>query len=321
MRRPRLVTGLAILAVSALLGAAAALKWLGPKVEPPAWADDYDVTAAEPESIAPGTVIERGPPAGWSHLVIKSEPRVKPSEAPRVPLPRLVNISREEYLQQVSWMFTAFTADVVGERQGAHVRHRLRAVGLGLGAKLDGRDTVLAPQDAARTVQGLGFPKREIQQRIRRETLEKGYGVQKQARIAVHSPLFGLVDTPVTFRCGQKNRMVRFRYALLVDGPTGRLDVLCWRLGGEGDQCSDPARAVLLPPNDIDPAELVPDPAEFNALNIPSELAFGVDDLPPHRLEVTIPAGLRALAGRTRFTAGEARALENGLRKLLPTGE
>jgi hypothetical protein len=72
MRRARLVTGLAILAASALLGAAAALRALRPADEPPAWADDYDVTAAEPERIAPGTVVERGPPAGWSHLVIKS---------------------------------------------------------------------------------------------------------------------------------------------------------------------------------------------------------------------------------------------------------
>jgi hypothetical protein len=317
MRRARLAIRLAILA-SVLLGAACALKWLRPSIEPPAWANDYDVTAAEPERIAPGTVVERGPPAGWSHLVIKSEPRVKPSEVPRVPLPRIVDISRDEYLQQISWMFTAFTADVVEERQGAHARHRLRAVGLGLGAKLDGRDTVLAPEDAARTVQGLGFPRREIQQRIRRETLEKGYKVQSQSRVAVHSPLFALVDTPVTFRCGGRNKMIRFRYALLVDAPTGRLDVLCWRLGGEDGDCSDLARAVLLPPNDIDPAELIPDPAQFNALNIPGELAFGVDDPPPHRFVVTLPAGLRAPAGKTRFAPDEARALEDGLRKLMP---
>jgi hypothetical protein len=312
MRRARIVTGLAILAVSALLGGAAALKWLRPKVEPPAWANDYDVTAAEPELIAPGSVIERGPPAGWSHLVIKSEPRVKPGEAARVPLPPFWG--REKVLRQASWMFTAFTADVVEERQGPHARHRLRAVGLGLGAKVNGRDTVLVPGDVDRYFGDLDF----LEKKIRRETLETGYKVQRQARIAVHSPLFALVDTPVAFRCGEKNRMVRFRYALLVDTPTGRLDVLCWRLGGEDGRCADPARAVLLPPSDIDPAELIPDPAEFKALNIPSELAFGVDDLPPHRLEVTIPAELRDLAGRTRFTPDEARALGDGLRKLLP---
>lgn len=312
MRRARLVTGVAILAVSALLGGAAALKWLHPKAAPPAWADDYDVTAAEPERIAPGAVIEHGPPGGWSHLVIKSEPRVKPGEVPRVPIPPF--ISRDDYVRQVSWMFTAFTADVVVERQGPHARHRLRAVGLGLGAKVNGRDTVLAPDDVERLGPGVG----PLGRKIRRDTLEAGYRVQKQARVAVHSPLFALVDTPVTFRCGERNRMVRFRYALLVDAPSGRLDVLCWRLGGEDGRCADLARAVLLPPNVIDPAELVPDPTEFKALNVPTELAFGVDDLPPHRLEVTLPAGLRDLAGRTRFTPDEARALEAGLRKLLP---
>jgi hypothetical protein len=306
MRRVRV--GLLLLAgVFAVLAAAGmAARWLRTSVAPPAWADDYDVTAVAPEAVAPGTVVERGPPAGWSHLVIKSLPRVKQSEKARVP----TKLGREFVIQKASWMFTVFTADVVPEKQGSHTRYRLRAIGLGLGANVKGRDIVLT----AGTAERFGEP----MDPIKKETLETGYGIQQQSRVVVHGPSFALVDTPVTFRCGERNRMVRFRYAMLVDPLGGRLDVFCWQIGAENGECADLKRAVLLNPNTIDEAELVVDPAGFNDLGIPNELAFGVDDLPPHRLEVTLPPELTPLAGKTRFTPEEAHTLEVGVRKLLP---
>ncbi len=306
MRRGRFAIRLAILGVSILLGAACALMWLREET-PPAWLGEYDVTASEPQQIAPGTVIGRGAPDGWSHLIIKSLPRVKPSEAARVPVPPF--LSRERVLRQASWMFTVFAANVVQERQGRQSWYRLRAVGLGLGASVNGQDIVLNADGAQPAGVSLNF--------IESETLRAGYRVQRQSRLAVHASSFALVDTPVAFRCGTKNRMVRFRYALLVDMATGELDVFCWRLGGTDGECADLSRAVLLPPSDIDDAELIPDATEFTA-GVPNELGFGVDELPPHRLEVTIPAGLRGLAAQKRFTPDEARTLQNGLRKLLP---
>jgi len=309
MRRVRILLLLSAVGVCGLLVAAIAVRWLIPKPTPPAWADDYDVTAQVPEAIAPGLVVDDAAPAGWSHLIIKSQPHVKPSEVSR--LPSNVLVDRDGLVHRVAWMFTVFTADVVEERHGSHTRYRLRAIGLGLGAKVNGRDTVLTVETAEQLGQKLDF--------IQKETLTTGYRIQKQARVVVHGPSFALVDTPVTFRCGDKNRMIRFRYALLVDPPTGRLDVLVWRIGSEGDQCSDLTRAVLLNPNTVDNADLIPDLTEFNTLGIPNDLAFGVDGLPPHRLEMSIPAEIRELAGRTRFTPDEAHALELGLRKLLPT--
>ena len=43
-----------------------------------------------------------------------------------------------------------------------------------------------------------------------RTILTKGYEVQSLARVVVQGPTFALVDTPVWFRCGVKNRLVRF---------------------------------------------------------------------------------------------------------------
>ena len=310
MRRVRVVLAVLIALLAGLAVAALAVRWLRPPEEP-AWTDDYDVTAQLPEEIAPGTVVERGPPVGWSHLVIKSLPRVRPGEVAR--LPSTVILSREKLATQVAWMFTAFAADVVPEQHGHHTRYRIRAIGLGLGANVNGRDTILTSDTAASL--GLKLDIYGIQKR----TLDTGYRIQQQARVVIHGPSFALVDTPVTFRCGKKNRMVRFRYALLVDQPTGRLDVFAWRLGAENGECADLARAVLLQPDTIDDAELIPDLTEFNLAGIPTgELAFGVDDLPPKRLEVALPPDLSPLVGGTKFTPDAARTLEDELRKLLP---
>jgi hypothetical protein len=310
MRGFRGLFGPSIVVLAAVLAGAAAVRLLRPAADPPppAWADDYDLSARPPEEIAPGTVVARGPPAGWSHLVIKSLPRVKASEV--ADLPKSV-VPCDMLVRRVAWMFTAFTADVVEERQGAHRRHRLRAIGLGLGAAVNGRDTVLTVDWAGNN--GVGLDP------IERLTLRTAARVQNQARVVVHGPSFALTDTPVTFRCGEKrNRAVRFRYALLADPPTGRLDVLCWRLGAEGGGCADLTRAVLLNPDTIDAAELLADRSGFDLMGVPGELAFGVDALPPHRLAVALPPPVSALAGKTRYTPDEAHALERGLRALLP---
>lgn len=304
LRKVLLAFGLVALA---LLGAGfLAVKLLRPSVAPPAWAGDYDVSAAPPEVIAPGTVVGTGPPTGWSHLVIKSLPRVRESEKPNVPSAPVVG--RDLTIRMAAWMFTAFAADVVREPPGSATRYRLRAIGLGLGASGPKGDMVVTSATAREHGVEMNW--------IKDQVLDTGYKVQGQAVIPARGPTFALLDTPVVARCGDRNRLVRYRYALLVNPDTGALDVLLWVLGAEGGECADLTRAVLLDPGCIDPAELIPDPKEFDGPR-PSDLSFAVDRLPPHRLEVALPPELRAAAAGTKFTSDEARALESGLRALL----
>ena len=98
-----------------------------------------------------------------------------------------------------------------------------------------------------------------------RDSMSATSGRLAPLTMVVHGPTFGLLDTPVWFRCGEKNKLVRYRYALLVDAGTGRLDVLLWPLGDDGN-CGF-AELVLLGPDTIDEAELVVDPTEFNKLD------------------------------------------------------
>lgn len=144
------------------------------------------------------------------------------------------------------------------------------------------------------------------------EILSKGYEVQRKAVLVFSGPTMGLLDTPVWYRCGDDNKLVRYRYAMIVEPTTGRLDALLWRLGGEGGL----DEAVWLKPNTIDPTELVVDSKKVNRFGIPGDDAFAVDKMPAGRA-VPMPEDLRKLAAQTRFTLEEARDLDTRLRKLL----
>jgi hypothetical protein len=293
--------GTRILVIAAAgLGLAGAVAWVArPKPVPPSeWAAEYDLTAKSPERIASGTVVGTSAPDGWSHLVIKSLPRVR---ADQVPVVRKIALDPDRTLKLATWMFTAFAADVRPDDQG---RHRLRAVGLGLGTNAHGRDIVITPETAADSGVSLDWL-------TTKQILTKGYEVQDQARMVVHGPTFGLMDTPVVVHQNGASRSVRYRYALLVDAQSGRLDVL---LVVPDD---DPGTAVRIAPNTIDVAELVPDPKQFNAVGIPNELGFGVEGLPPYTAKYGIPPALRPLVAQRRFTPDEAHAIETGLRSVL----
>ena len=297
MPRRAVVRRLAVVAIGlVVIGAAGWVAWPAAPIPAPEWQAEYDVTSRPPEAIPPGTVVGREPPPGWSRIVIKSLPRVRPSDRAKV----------SDYTARMAgWMFTAFLADVRDEPGGSPPR-KLRAVAFGLGCSVPGQgDTVVTPEqpDGA----DLDWVKRTI--------LRKGYERQRQVLVVFLGPTAGLVDTPVWYRLRGKNTLVRFRYALLVDGPGGPLDVLVWRLDPGGGLAEQPA-CVWLRPNTIDEAELIVDPAEFT-LGVPSEAAFAVDDLPPGRPAGALPADLRKLAAATRFTPDAARELETGLRRFL----
>ena len=286
----------------ALVGGLVAWQLWPKSLVPPVWANDYDVSARPPETIKPGTVVDRGPPEGWSHLVIKSLPRVRPSEESKIP-----GLWRSRTVQMSRWMFTAFVADVRPETRGGETRYQFRVVALGLGTSINGRDVIITPETAQAHGLELNWMTRLI--------LEKGYETQRLAMTVAQSPTFALVDTPVWFRVGEKNRLVRFRYALLVDAASGQLDVLLWLLDPEGGDTA--GAAVLLAPNLVHEPELIPDPKGFNRIGVADDSAFGVDSLPAHRAQFVLPPEARELAARSKFTPDDARTLEAALRKLI----
>jgi hypothetical protein len=254
----------------------------------------YDLTSKPAESLEPGTVVEKTAPEGWSHLIIKSLPRVR--EDQKEGLPALT-------VEKAAWMFTAFVANVKKDDRG---RYAFDKAALGLGAKAKSADTILTAGTGRKLGGDLGLFGSEI--------LNKGYEVQKKAVLVFSGPSMALLDTPVWFRVGDDNKLVRYRYAMLVDAATGRVDTILWRLGtdGVGTNFDD---AVWLKPDTIDIAELVVDRRKVNRFGVPADDAFAVDKMPAGS-RIAIPAEIQKLAAQTRFTADDAFALESALRAI-----
>jgi hypothetical protein len=265
-------------------------------------ADDYDTTPRPADLMPAGIVVGDGPPAGYSHLVFKSLPRVNPDQAGQLP---------GLFVRYASFLFTVVVADV--ERLDSHPpRHRLRTAALGLGTLVEGRHVVLTPDEASKHGAKLGF--------IERQILAAGQERMSKSMTIVQGETFLLMDTPVHFRCGARHRLVTYRYAFLADRATGELVTLLWIVDPAGTCELDPAnrRVVWMSPNKVHDAILHVDRGEFK-LGVPTEAAYAVEALPTGQATLDLPESLRPLAMQVQFTPQQAGQLERQLRSLLST--
>jgi hypothetical protein len=263
----------------------------------PGRAAEYDVSARPITLIPPGTAIGPGAPQGWSHLIVKSHPRV--ADADRKEVTGLV-------ARLASFLFTVTLADVRPEPDGRRPRFRIRDAAIGMGTRVNGQDVVLSPDTARQFGADLGW--------IERTILDTGFKRQQHGVVVFHGPTLLLFDTPVPFRCGARHRLVTYRYALLADADTGRLDPLVWLRDADCQSPRPPAE--WLPPDLSYEPELRVDSQEFT-LGVPSEVGLAVDRLPPGRAQLALPPELLPLAGQPRYTPESARQLEDELRRLL----
>jgi hypothetical protein len=254
-------------------------------------------TGVRLELIRPGTVIGPQAPSGWTHLVLKSWPRLPHDQK------KLVN----EMTARLSVaFFTATTADVVAEEVQGIRQFRLARLGFGVGTRVRGQDMIVSPTTEAQLGADLGF--------IGRQVLTEVCQRQQEIRLVAGSATAAVVDTPLFMPRGHGHRKVILRYVFLVDPRTGRLDTLVWRidLDARGDYEGAVGAIEWLPPQLMVDAVMQVDGREFR-LGIPSERAFAVTSLPTGR-QLGFPAALRALAGRPQLAPEEARLLVAGLR-------
>ena len=139
-----------------------------------------------PDSLEPGTIVEKEAPKGWSRLVIKSLPRIRDDYKKGVP---------ELTVEKASWMFTAFLANVVKDENG---RYKFDKAGLGLGAKAKEKDTILTAETGRKLGGDLGLFGGEI--------LNKGYEVQKKAVMVFSGPSMGLLRHARVVPCRRRQQ-------------------------------------------------------------------------------------------------------------------
>jgi hypothetical protein len=254
------------------------------------------------EMITPGTVIEKSAPKGWTHLVLKSQPRLPDEEKRKV---------SDLHARLATMVFTATAASVEKQPDG---RYRLARLGLGVGVNIGGQDVIVSPDTQARLGAGLKL--------FARQVLSAVYEKQKACRLVAVGPTLAVLDTPAFMPRGGGHAPVVMRYVFLVDAASGRLDTLVWRIDTDGKGGYDGAAGMIewLPPNKMIDAEMQVDPSEIT-LGVPSERAFAVKRIPEGKRQFSIPEGLRAVAGTARLTSEQAGQLTQGLRDLIATAK
>src|SRR5688572_29502384 len=88
--------------------------------------------------IPPGTRVDRSPPAGWTHLIVKSAPRLKSGDLSSPP-------------STAGHLATPFKTVVLAEVRLVEVKgtkaYALRRVGIGLCTSVQGADVVVTPSN------------------------------------------------------------------------------------------------------------------------------------------------------------------------------
>lgn len=243
-----------------------------------------------------GLVIGSTPPEGWSHLVIKSLPRLGSGDLGSLP---------RSAARTASLFRTVILADV-GQLPNQPGRRVLRRVGLGLCVPDQrGRDVVVMPGRDTEAGVSLGLTDRLV--------LDAAEDQLSRGKLAAATPTFALYRAPAVLAVRGTHHEIVVCYAFLVVPGDGDLRTLVWMQ--EKAQAEAPAqkRAVELAPNLVYECPL--DVRAKRLLGaIPVSWSFAMTGLPPGR-----PREVSGTAARLIATVGRepinAVLLERSLRQ------
>jgi hypothetical protein len=260
-------------------------------------AAEFGVTPTRIELISPGTVIGDKAPEPWTHLIVKSRPRVTDGD--------IDEVSRNQIrLAETFSMSTVARVERTGSNGAAS--YRLSRLASGLGMHSAGGDVIVSPDTA-----DIGF--------LAGILLDEMYEQQTSVEIILRSATTAIYDTPIAIRVDNKNRMLVLRYAVLVDEHTGQLDTLAWLIDvdANGRYLGLSGYLQWLKPDLSFDCRLYVDKSEYS-WGIPSDVAYACLKTPPGRLQLSVKQGpLTTLIAKQRWTLAEAPTVDAGLRDVL----
>jgi hypothetical protein len=176
-----------------------------------------------------GTRVGDAPPEGWSHLVIKSIPRLASGDLQDLP----------QMAHNTATMFhSVLLADV--QPLGLDKQFILSRVGLGICVPArDGRDDDVVV--ASDRVQALGMKLSTVEQIV----LDAAEAELAESRIIAFTSSFALLRAPATMVVAGKHEKVDLYYAFCVDPTTGRLRVGAWSMWPSGVKKQPPPPFVI----------------------------------------------------------------------------
>jgi len=265
-------------------------------------ADEYSVDARPIGLLPPGTVIDEQAPAGWSHLIVKSQPRVTAGDVGRV--------SRRQ-IQLAGLFFMATLASVERVEEGDSVRYRIARFASGIGTNIAGRDTIVTPNSIGRLGGDVGF--------LGGLVLDEMYQEQQSVTVKLRSESTIVYDTPIVLRIDDENRSLVLRYCAALDPQNGNLETLAWLIDVDenGRYLKLLGNAQWLPQNMLIDCHLYVDKSEYT-FGIPSNNAFASVTIPQGRIQLALndpPAA--ALIAKPQWSLAEAPFVDATVRRML----
>ena len=260
------------------------------------------VAPANIELIPPGTRVSAQAPEPWTHLIVKSQPRVTSGD---------INQVSATQIKLASKYFLATLAQVERLGEGPATRYELARLASGIGVNINGQDTIISPSTASRLGARVGFQGGIL--------LREMYDEQQTVQILLRSPTCAVYDTPIVLRVGQKNDSEVLRYGVMVNAETGQLDVLAWLvdINGRGDYLQLSGHLQWLPPNLLLDCRLHVDASEY-FLGIPNDRAFACLSIPRGRVQLSVvDQSFENLLTKQRWTVEEATSMEALLHKAI----
>jgi hypothetical protein len=253
--------------------------------------------------LQPGTRVTEKPPEGWSHLVLKS-------------LPRLASGDRGSLPSGAAKMATLFRTAIVADVQPVDSDEKdfvLRQVGIGICVPQD-EDHDIVVSASRLDALGLRFT------RVEKMVLDAAEAELAEGQIIARTATFALFRTPTTQLLAGKHRRVDLYYAFCVDRASGRLRVAVWSMLPDAEPRQAPSLLVRLGANPIYDCDIDVKAKKILGAVVPFTWSFAMKALPPGRsLRVPAPLG-ELIATTTRHPAdGDTEQLERLLMETLST--
>lgn len=262
--------------------------------------DFADVTPKPLVWIEPGTVVEKQPPRGWTHLILVAHTRVGDGDVQAAPA----------IAASIAQLFTvSVAAEIKSQREGERPVYWLDRVGIGIGTRIRGQNTIISSDTQAALGAGLGIIERQVL-----STTEKAFvtGNRQVAR----TPTLFVFDADIVLLVDGEHKNMVTRYALLVSRDTGQLGALSWVLepveSGGYRLVERPLQFLSVPTFEDRVLSVKADRFFFG---IPAADAFA-QIRPSSGQPLPWTAGLRAYADRRTFSADSIRQFERELWKL-----
>jgi hypothetical protein len=252
--------------------------------------------------LPPGMLIGDKPPEEWSHLVLKSLPRLASGDKDSLP---------SDAAKTAAYFRTVILANVkpvdVDEKE-----FELTKIGIGICVPQKGviDDLVVT----AGHLEALGLHLSTV----RKIVLDTHEREMAEGRIIARTPTFALFRSPATVvAAGNEHRRVNLNYAFCVERNTGKLQVGVWTSAIEAKMSRPPQTMARLGVNPIFDCKIDVQSQKLFGVTVPLSWSFAMSELPGRPVPVPKTLGELIVAMAKSPNDGDPEELEQALDKVL----